>query len=279
MLHSRCYQRLFVKSNYSRWQYILRNEISVETACGRLTSFTSRAIRSVCNCFQSVSDIRYVLSASIATDQLQEIHVSLLSKSVLSVVWGSSCNLCKKKTCLKHTNLQVSLCWKLQIGDRKCLSKRPGSVVNKTRVYQHRDNTKTLRVWDQVETEKGRDSRDFESRNQHDHLYSTRVIHFFCVFWFSEWLLSSSKNILKYRILQLLSSLQLRSRLFLKNKILRFSPIESKNAIESTIRPRPSKSRTTLPLRASWTISTLIDSETLLNSGLLSVKKKLLPSG
>lgn len=184
-----------------------------------------------------------------------------------------------KKTCLKHTNLQVSLCWKLQIGDRKCLSKRPGSVVNKTRVYQHRDNTKTLRVWDQVETEKGRDSRDFESRNQHDHLYSTRVIHFFCVFWFSEWLLSSSKNILKYRILQLLSSLQLRSRLLLKNKILRFSPIESKNAIESTMRPRPSKSRTILPLRASWTISTLIDSETLLNSGLLSVKKKLLPSG
>ena len=59
--------------------------------------------------------------ASIATDQLQEIHVSLLSKSVSSVVLGFfffSCNLCnKKKNCLKHTNLQVSL------------SKRPGSVV------------------------------------------------------------------------------------------------------------------------------------------------------
>lgn len=186
MLHSWCYQRLFVKSNYSSWQlkYILRNEISVETACGRLTSFTSRAIPSVCNCFQSASDIRYMWCASIATDQLQEIHVSLLSKSVLSVVWGSSCNLCKKKkkTCLKHTNLQVSLCWEHQIGDRKCLSKRPGSVVVKTRVYQHWDNTKTLAVWDQVETETG---RDWVTKSTRPSLFNTCHPHFLCflVFW------------------------------------------------------------------------------------------------
>lgn len=182
MLHSRCYQRLFVKSNYSRWQlkYILRNEISVETACGRLTSFTSRAIPSVCNCFQSVSDIRYVLSASIATDQLQEIHVSLLSKSVLSVVWGSSCNLCKKN--LFKTHKSTSVFKTSVIGDRKCLSKRPGSVVNKTRVYQHRDNTKTLRVWDQVETETG---QDWITKSTRPSLFNTCHPHFLCflVFW------------------------------------------------------------------------------------------------
>lgn len=183
MLHSRCFQRLFVKSNYSRWQlkYILRNEISVETACGRLTSFTSRAIPSVCNCFQSVSDIRYVLSASIATDQLQEIHVSLLSKSVLSVVWGSSCNLCKKKNLFK-THKSTSVFKTSVIGDRKCLSKRPGSVVNKTRVYQHRDNTKTLRVWDQIETETG---RDWVTKSTRPSLFNTCHPHFLCflVFW------------------------------------------------------------------------------------------------
>lgn len=88
----------------------------------------------------------------------------------------------KKKTCLKHTNLQVSLCWKLQIGDRKCLGKRPGSVVNKTRVYQHRDNTKTLRVWDQVETETG---RDWITKSTRPSLFNTCHPLFLCflVFW------------------------------------------------------------------------------------------------
>lgn len=50
--------------------------------------------------------------ASIATDQLQEIHVSLLSKSVSSVVLGFfffSCNLCNKKKLFKtHKSTSVS---------------------------------------------------------------------------------------------------------------------------------------------------------------------------
>lgn len=139
--------------------------------------------------------------ASIATDQLQEIHVSLLSKSVSSVVLGFFFLVVIsviKKNCLKHTNLQVSL------------SKRPGSVVvmilqTETKSWPRpaciNINT-TPRLWG-FETKSRPRQGETESRartdqfHTHINLNSLKSTTFFVFLGFSGWLLSSSENIFK----------------------------------------------------------------------------------